>query len=426
MFSIPATDRVSSLITARHSLLPLAFVCFTLLLCQASATVLCVNPGGTGGCYAKIQDAVNAASPADTVKVAPGTYKEAVIIGKSLYLVGDNRNNTVIDATGLPNGVYIDGLDNTGLANASVSGFSVVNANFEGILVSNASFVTVFNNRLTANDKSLDIETLTCPGIPSFETAEGFDCGEGIHLLGADHNTISNNIVERNAGGILISDDTGAVHDNYISNNTVNNNPDDCGITLASHPAYNAQTPYGVYHNTVSGNEAALNGLATGEGAGVGIFDSVPGAANYGNIVVNNRLHDNGLPGVALHSHTPGQNLNDNVIIGNLIVNNGADTDDAATPGRTGINVFGVSPVTGTVIAQNTIRNEHDAIVANTPAPVNPHLNNLFGDFGLENIGSGTVDATNNYWGCTGGPGKTGCSKTSGNVLFVPFLTQPF
>jgi hypothetical protein len=85
-----------------------------------------------------------------------------------------------------------------------------------------------------------------------------------------------------------------------------------------------------------------------------------------------------------------------------------------------------VSPVTGTVIAQNTIRNEHDAIVANTPAPVNPHLNNLFGDFGVENIGSGTVDATNNYWGCTGGPGKTGCSKTSGNVLFVPFLSQPF
>jgi parallel beta-helix repeat protein len=426
MSSIPATHSLCPPTTTRNFILPMAFVCLALLICQASATTLCANPGGTGGCYAKIQDAVNAASPADTVKVAPGIYKENVIISKSLYLVGDNRNNTVIDATGLPNGVYVNGLDNTGLVNVSVSGFSIVHSNFEGVLITNASFVTVFNNRVMENDKSLDIETLTCPGIPSFETAEGFDCGEGIHLLGSDHNTISNNIVERNAGGILISDDTGPVHDNYVSNNTVNNNPDDCGITLASHPAFNAQTPYGVYHNTISGNEVALNGLATGEGAGVGIFDSVPGAANYGNIVVNNRLHDNGLPGVALHSHTPGQNLNDNVIIGNLIMNNGADTDDAATPGKTGINVFGVSPVTGTVIAQNTIRNEHDAIVANTPAPVNPHLNNLFGDFGVENIGSGTVDATNNYWGCTGGPGKTGCSKTSGNVLFVPFLSQPF
>jgi parallel beta-helix repeat protein len=393
---------------------------------QAAASTLCVNPGGTGGCRSKIQFAVNDAAPGDTVKVAPGTYKEDVIIGKSLYLVGDNRNNTFIDATGLANGVYVNGLDNSGLSNVSVSGFTVENANFEGILITNASYVTVFNTHVTNNDKSLDVSTLTCPGIPSFETAEGFDCGEGIHLLGADHNTVTNNIVDYNAGGILISDDTLAVHDNLISGNTVDNNPDDCAITLASHPAYNADTPYGVFHNTISGNEAFLNGLATGEGAGVGIFDSVPGAANYGNIVVNNKLHDNGLPGVALHSHTPGQNLNDNVIVGNVLSNNGADTDDAATPGTTGINVFGVSAITGTVIAQNTITHEHDAIVANTPAPVNPHLNNLYGDFGVENIGSGTVDATNNYWGCFGGPGKTGCSKTSGNVMFMPFLHVAF
>lgn len=127
-----------------------------------------------------------------------------------------------------------------------------------------------------------------------------------------------------------------------------------------------------------------------------------------------------------MHSHTPGQNLNDNVIVGNIIYNNAADTDDAATPGTTGINVFGVSPVMGTVIAQNTIKNEHDAVVANTPAPVNPHLNNLFGDYGVENIGSGTVDATNNYWGCFNGPGTSGCSKTSGIVTFIPFLHLMF
>jgi parallel beta-helix repeat protein len=349
-----------------------------------------------------------------------------VTINKSLYLVGASQNSTFIDATGLANGVYVDGLDNSGLANVSVSGFTVENANFEGILITNTSFVTVFNTHVTNNDKSLDISTLTCPGIPSFETAEGFDCGEGIHLLGADHNTISNNIVDNNGGGILISDDTAAAHDNLISGNTVDNNPYDCGITLASHPAYNADTPYGVFHNTIGGNESYSNGLAVNEGAGVGIFDSVPGAANYGNIVVKNHLHNNGLPGVAMHSHTPGQNLNDNVIVGNIIHDNAADTDDAATPGTTGINVFGVSPITGTVIAQNTIKNEHDAVVANTPAAVNLHLNDLYGDYGVENIGSGTVDATNNFWGCLGGPGKSGCSKTSGSVLFVPFLNVAF
>jgi parallel beta-helix repeat protein len=400
---------------------------FGLNVGQASANTLCVNPGGTNGCRSKIQSAVNDASPGDTVKVAPGTYKENVIIGKSLYLVGDNQNNTFIDATGLSNGVYVDGLDNASLANVSVSGFTIENSNFEGILITNASFVTVFNTHITNNDKSIDIPDGTCPGIPSFETLEGFDCGEGLHLSGADHNTISTNIVDYNAGGILISDDTGPVHDNLISGNTVDNNPFDCGITLASHPAYNASTPYGVFHNTIGGNDSFSNGLAIGgAGAGVGIFDSIPGTANYGNIVVKNRLHDNGLPGVAMHSHAPGQNMNDNVIVSNTIHGNGADTDDAATPGTTGINVFGVSPITGTVIAQNTVKDEHDAIVANTPAPVNPHLNNLLGDFGVENIGSGTVDATNNYWGCFNGPGSSGCSKTSGNVTFAPFLHLMF
>ena len=40
----------------------------------AEAATLCVNPGGTGGCYASIQAAVYAASPAggDTIILAAG------------------------------------------------------------------------------------------------------------------------------------------------------------------------------------------------------------------------------------------------------------------------------------------------------------------------------------------------------------------
>jgi hypothetical protein len=43
-------------------------------------------------------------------------------------------------------------------------------------------------------------------------------------------------LTENNAGGILLSDDTGATHDNLIIGNIAQNNPFDCGITLASHP----------------------------------------------------------------------------------------------------------------------------------------------------------------------------------------------
>jgi hypothetical protein len=131
---------------------------------------------------------------------------------------------------------------------------------------------------------------------------------------------------------------------------------------------------------------------------------------------------------VAVHGHTPGQNLNNNVISGNLIMGNAADSDDSATPGPTGINFFSVSPVAGTVISQNIIRDETNDIVINAPGFMNVHLNDLFGhEVGLNNLGAATVDATENWWGCAAGPTSSGCSSVSGNhVNFTPWLFSPF
>jgi parallel beta-helix repeat protein len=395
------------------------------------ARTLCVNQGGTSGCYPTISAAVAAAVEHDTIEVAQGNYAEDVVIGKSLSLVGENAHNTIIDASGLANGVYVDGLDHPGLRAVVVRGFTVKNANFEGILVTNAADVTISGNLVTGNDRNLNPAELTCPGIPAFETAEGFDCGEGIHLSGARYSIVADNKVFANAGGILLSDDTGAAHHILVSGNTVTLNPYDCGITLASHPPApqtGAAAPFGVFANTIAGNKSSRNGLAVGEGAGVGIFDSVPGAQNYGNVVIGNKLTDNGLPGVAMHSHTPGQNLNNNSIIANQISGNHADSDDAVTPGPTGINVFGVSPVRGTTISQNIIKDEAVDVAVNTPATVDIHLNDLLGrKIGVANLGSGSVDATENWWGCVRGPGAPGCSTVSGpNVLFQPWLTRFF
>jgi parallel beta-helix repeat protein len=397
----------------------------------SSARVLCVNPGGTSGCYSTITAAVAAASEHDTIKVGRGTYAEDVIIKKPLSLIGESRDKTIIQAAGLANGVYIDGIDHPGLRDVVINGFTIKDANFEGILVTNSAYVTIWGNKVTGNDKSLNPADFSCPGIPSFETAEDFDCGEGIHLSGVNHSTLSNNYVVANSGGILLSDDTGATHDILVSGNTIVENPLDCGITLASHPPATltgAAAPLGVFHNTIAGNESARNGLAVGGGAGVGIFDSVPGAKNYGNVVIGNKLTDNGLPGVALHSHTPGQNLNNNSIIANQISGNHADTDDAATPGPTGINIFGVSPIMGTMISQNVIKDEAVDVAINTPSYVDVHLNDLLGNMvGLANLGKATVDATENWWGCAAGPGAAGCSSVSGSNVFVePWLTKPF
>jgi parallel beta-helix repeat protein len=399
---------------------------------RAEAATLCVNHKGSGSCFSSIGAAVAAASANDTIKVAEGTYKEDVIIDKSLSLIGANQKRTIIDASRLSNGIYIDGIDNPGLSNVVVSNFKVENANFEGILVANASSVTIKNCMILLNDRN-QTTAPSCPGIPSFETGESFDCGEGLHLTGVDHSIVANNTIEENTGGILLSDDTGTTHDNTIMGNMVMNNPFDCGITLASHPAAaltGSSSPLGVFNNTIAANSSLNNGLLVpGAGAGVGIFDSVVGAKAFGNIVIHNRIEGNGLPGVALHSHTPGQNLNDNMIIGNRINGNGQDTSDAATTGPTGINIFGVSPITGTVISQNVITHESLDIVVNTPSDVEADNNDLHGAgrVGVQNVGAGTVDATNNWWGCKDGPGVYPCSNVNGpgTVLFSPWLTKP-
>jgi hypothetical protein len=397
----------------------------------AIAATLCVNPGGTGGCFASIGAAVAAAAAGDTINVAHGTYAEDVTVTKSLSLIGAGKENTIIDATGENNGITI-----TGTTDVAVSGFTVENANTAGVWITNSSFVTISDNIVMNNDKGLvPGPNTTCPplnGTP-FERGEALDCGEGVFLSAVDHSILANNTVTGNAGGMLITDDTGPTHDNLITHNSVvRNTALDCGITLPSH------SDAGVFHNTVSGNDSSYNG-----GPGVGIFAPGPGSKAYGNVVVNNHLRGNGLPGVTMHNHAaPGVNgvpgflpppvFDDNVILGNDISANSQDFEDAATAGPTGINIFSLAPMTGTIISQNVIHQEALDIVVNIPAKGNVpavqiHLNNLPGQVGLQNVGSAQVDATQNWWGCSAGPGAKGCSTVSGTgVLFIPWLTTPF
>lgn len=408
----------------------------------AAAATLCVNPGGTSGCESSINAAVAAASNGDTIMVAPGTYKEDVQISKSISLIAEPGTRPVIDAMGLDNGINVDGMSaapGIGVANVVIAGFRVENANYEGILVTNGYDITIRNNQVFHNNQLLDAENAICPDIGSFETNEGFDCGEGIHLMGTDHVSVIGNEMAYNAGGILISDETGPAENNLISDNNIHDNPYDCGITLASHgpsPTITSATgPYGVMRNTIADNTSAHNGYAVfGAGAGVGIFAPFPGTVNSGNVVIGNNLLNNGLPGVALHNHAAapvpggGVNMNDNVIVDNHFSGNGADTEDAATPGPTGINVFSNAAVIGTVIAGNVFQNEAVDVAFKAPGgEVSAHMNNFnTHGMGVDNLGTGMVNATENWWHCPHGPGAAGCSTAMGNdVMTSPWLTTP-
>jgi hypothetical protein len=385
--------------------------------------VLCVNPPGNG-CYQSIQAAVDHAPPGARINVAAGTYSEQVTITKSLTLHGAG-SNSVVNATGQSHGFFVDGI---GARGTVISGFTVKNATLEGILIRNTKQVVVSGNVVSHNDGGRQPDG-TCPGALPFDQD---DCGEAIHLLGVAWSTISHNVVANNVGGILLTDETGPTHDNLITHNVVRDNKLDCGITLPSHPsgfdANGVPLPgNGVYNNTVSYNLSTGNG-----GAGVGIFTPTPGTKAFDNLILGNVLTNNGLPGVALHSHAFGQNLNGNRIIGNFVSGNAAD-GDAGTSGPTGIIIFSdangnAAPITGMTIKFNTVTNEAiDVWVGSTAMNLALHDNNLLGKsaIGVQNAGGGTVDATQNYWGCPGGPGAAGCSTVQGTVTFVPFLKHP-
>jgi parallel beta-helix repeat protein len=426
---------------------------FAASLQTAAAATLCVDPSGGGGCYSKIQTAVNHASANDVINVKKGTYYEDVTIGIPLSLIGAGAHQSVIDADSFANAIFVDGFDHPGLHEVTIAGFTVENARYEAILVVSATDITVRNTTMINNDKFGPVfsSAPNCNGQPSFETDESGDCGGALHLIGTSNSVVSGNVMTGNADGILISDETAESSGNLITHNIVKNNPLDCGIVLASHPPVGSSAPYyaahyGVDNNTIADNLSKDNGVQVG-GAGVGLFSDGNGPGRVsGNVVIDNTLTGNGIGGVSLHSHVgpafhaPADNFNGNHIIGNTISGNLADEGDTATPGRVGININsggGGSPVTGTVITGNNISDEDVDIAINTPALVDIHLNNLLGgkigvadicafDGASASACTGTNDAIQNYWGCDDGPGAKKCTTVSGaNILYIPWLQQP-
>jgi len=232
----------------------------------------CPNPQ-----YTTIGAAVAAANPGDTVEVCQGTYNEDVVITKPLTLLGQNAT---INAAGKVNGIQILA------SNSTVAGFFVEGASGEGILVGAfpgasgvpgtvVSYDTVTGNTVEGNDQgnllgnpisnssypecNETVQPAPAPPIPG-------DCGEGIHLVVANHVTVSDNYVTANSGGILITDEFGPSYDNLLQYNVVVGNLYDCGVTIAGHNAagFTAGSPQpsvaGVYSNTVQTNGSTVTG----------------------------------------------------------------------------------------------------------------------------------------------------------------------
>jgi parallel beta-helix repeat protein len=242
--------------------------------------------------------------------------------------------------------------------------------------------VTIRNNTVIDNDRGNPTGgaiTESSYGQCNASDAGPGDCGEGVHLLSADHTTVVGNDITANSGGILLSDENGPADGNVIASNTVSENALDCGITLAGHHLGTttngttwtpvAPTAGGVFNNTISHNSSTNNGVL-GQGGGVLMATGVPGGAVYDNTVIGNAISGNGLAGVTVHAHSPGENLNGNVVRGNRIGTNnidgdpdfGGNTPPAIDPLTTGVIVATAASPIAITIQGNLIENNHYGI----------------------------------------------------------------
>jgi hypothetical protein len=84
------------------------------------------------------------------------------------------------------------------------------------------------------------------------------------------------------------------------------------------------------------------------------------------------------------------------------------------------------TPIRGTLILRNVIDHEQIDVAVKTGALVTAQLNSFAAPIGVANLGTTGMDATENYWGCAGGPGASGCATAGSHVTADPWLHAPF
>jgi hypothetical protein len=278
----------------------------------AAAATLCVNPAGSGGCYATIQAAVTAAAPLDKVAVAAGTYYENVIVpaGKDGLLInGVSRTLTVLDA---------DNYTDRGITTHTGAGIQILAAN---VTVRN---LTIRNGQAAG----IDVEA---PGAVVF----GVNCtGQdlaGVYVGSANaynvlvtlseiHNTalgvfsagfgtlVKNNLITNTVFGLdLIGDGAQAVSNKVLNSAGV-------GILIAGDGAV-AQTNdvrYGGVGIQTTGSFPTVR-LNRVSGQLVGIESSCTNC--FGGSVSSNLISDAGGPGLVASSDSAGLTVQFNSIL---------------------------------------------------------------------------------------------------------------
>ena len=239
-----------------------ALILFATMVVPASAADLTV---GAQGRFNTIQQAVDAAKPGDTVRVAPGTYTENVVVNKQLTITATSGRPTVQAADPSKDvfllsspGVRIDGLTITGGASGvEIQGVSkcvvtnvIAQDNVRAVYLANSTQNEISNSNLAGNGYGVygdgASNNTISSNVATGERGNGIALGDGIFLNYGDSNIITrNNLSANHVFGISLYTSTR----NIISNNTMSDN-DNVGVRLGP----------GSNNNTLTFNTIARNG----------------------------------------------------------------------------------------------------------------------------------------------------------------------
>jgi len=142
-------------ITITMMLLATAFILVNPIDVKAdSGSILYVGGSGPGN-YTRIQDAIDNASDGDRIFVYSGTYYEKIVIDKSVILVGEDKNTTIIDSS------HSENIVNIVCDNATISGFTIQNSDYPAttmtIKVNTSENIEISNCRIIYSDRGIEL-----------------------------------------------------------------------------------------------------------------------------------------------------------------------------------------------------------------------------------------------------------------------------
>jgi len=165
--------------------------------------------------YPTIQEAINAAISGDTIFVYSGTYNEHIIVNKSVSLVGEDRDSTIVDGDGTGTVVSIMA------SRVSIRGFTIKRS---GKGIYNGG---IFVNQSDSNDIRHNALTDSNNGIILHFSADNMIYGnrilsnkDGVGLYFSADNMIYGNTITDNSNGITLYFSA----DNMIYGNTITDN----------------------------------------------------------------------------------------------------------------------------------------------------------------------------------------------------------